>query len=83
MKVPNAVQIIAVCTTLNIVVYHLRQLFIDNVAYEFRDRLGNLYRQSRDKINAVKVSAEHLHNFSLTTSRLCFLPIFHRYFFFC
>jgi hypothetical protein len=80
LKVPHAVQIIAVCTTMNVVVYRLRQLFIDNVAYQFRDRLGNLYRQSRDKnnesgllfVSTVKVSAEHLHNFSLTTIRLCF-----------
>ncbi len=85
MKVPHAVQIIAVCTIMNVVVYRLRKLFIDNVAYEFRDRVGNLYRQPMQRqtnesgllfVSTVKVSAENLHNFSLTTSRLCFMPIF-------
>jgi hypothetical protein len=49
LKVPHAVQIIAVCTTINVVVYRLRQLFIENVTYELGDRLGNLNRQPRDK----------------------------------
>ncbi len=39
MKVPHAVQIVAVFTTMNVVVHRLRQFFIENVTYELRDSL--------------------------------------------